>query len=50
MDEPAAIAERAGGVVTDLDGTPWTPDSDGIVATNGQAHDEVVEILAEFDS
>jgi myo-inositol-1(or 4)-monophosphatase len=46
----AHMIERAGGVVTDLDGTPWTPDSDGIVATNGQAHDEVVDILAEFDS
>lgn len=46
----AYMVERAGGVITDLNGTPWTPDSDGIVATNGQAHDEVVEILAEFDN
>lgn len=45
----AYMVERAGGTVTDLDGDPWTPDSDGIVATNGRAHGAVLDRLAGFD-
>jgi len=37
------LVERAGGTVTDIDWKPWTPDSEGFVASNGQAHDDVVE-------
>lgn len=40
------MIREAGGTVTDLDGNRWTPDSRGIVASNGEAHDELV---AAFD-
>lgn len=43
----AHMVRRAGGTVTDLSGDPWTPDGDGIVATNGEAHDRVLDLLAE---
>lgn len=39
------MVERAGGSVTDVDGTPWEPGCDGLVASNGTAHDEVVETV-----
>lgn len=55
---PEAILTEAGGRLTDLFGTPYrynTPDvfnHNGIVATNGAAHDEIIErlapLLAEF--
>lgn len=32
---------RAGGTVTDIDGDSWSPTSDGIVASNGNAHETV---------
>ncbi|WP_459191346.1 inositol monophosphatase family protein [Halosimplex sp. J119] len=38
------LVRRAGGTVTDLDGEPWTPDREGIVASNGEAHEEVCEV------
>jgi len=38
------LIRRAGGTVTDLDGEPWTPDSEGIVASNGEAHETVCEV------
>jgi myo-inositol-1(or 4)-monophosphatase len=40
------LVTEAGGKATDLDGGPWTPASDGLVATNGRLHEEVLEILA----
>ncbi len=49
---PEAILREAGGTLTDLFGTPYnynTPDvwnHNGIVATNGAAHDSVIERLA----
>jgi len=36
------MVRRAGGRVTDLDGAPWSHDSVGLVASNGEAHDELV--------
>ncbi|MCU4718223.1 inositol monophosphatase family protein [Halapricum hydrolyticum] len=45
----AHMVERAGGTVTDLAGDSWTPDSDGIVATNGGAHDAILDRLDGFD-
>ena len=36
------LVRRAGGTVTDLDGDRWRPDSEGLVASNGEAHDELV--------
>ncbi len=41
------LVSEAGGKTTDLDGSPWTHASDGLVATNGRLHAEVLEILAE---
>jgi myo-inositol-1(or 4)-monophosphatase len=40
------LVSEAGGKATDLDGSPWSPASDGLVATNGHLHEEVLEILA----
>lgn len=45
----AYMVELAGGTVTDLSGEPWSPDSNGIVASNGRAHDELLEVLAAYD-
>jgi myo-inositol-1(or 4)-monophosphatase len=39
------LVNEAGGSATDLSGEPWTRDSDGLLATNGHLHDEVLEIL-----
>lgn len=39
------IVEEAGGRVTDLDGNPWTPFSESIVASNGILHDQILEAL-----
>lgn len=41
----ALLVSEAGGRVTDLAGEPWRFDSDGMVATNGRIHDEVLELL-----
>jgi myo-inositol-1(or 4)-monophosphatase len=40
------LVERAGGTVTDVDGSPWEPGCEGIVASNGTRHDEVVDRVA----
>jgi len=36
------MVRQAGGTVTDLDGEPWTHDSDSVVASNGEAHETFV--------
>ncbi|WP_336002765.1 inositol monophosphatase family protein [Halorientalis halophila] len=38
------LIREAGGTVTDLAGERWRPDSQGLVASNGAAHDRLVEI------
>jgi myo-inositol-1(or 4)-monophosphatase len=38
-----SMVREAGGVVTDLDGDRWRHDSRGLVASNGEAHDELLE-------
>lgn len=38
------LIRQAGGTVTDLRGNPWTPDSVGLVASNGQAHEELLAV------
>jgi myo-inositol-1(or 4)-monophosphatase len=38
----ALIVEEAGGKVTDLQGNPWTPYSNGFIASNGKIHEKVV--------
>lgn len=42
----ALLVSEAGGKSTDLSGKPWTPESDGLLATNGSLHEEILEILA----
>ena len=48
-----SLIRAAGGTVTELDGSPWRHDSESLVASNGEIHDEVlaaaraVEELAE---
>lgn len=39
------MVRAAGGTVTDLDGNRWRHDSDGILASNGEAHEDVLEML-----
>ncbi|WP_049997313.1 inositol monophosphatase family protein [Halococcus sediminicola] len=41
----AHMIRRAGGRVTDLAGQPWRHDSDGLVASNGHAHEELLDTL-----
>jgi myo-inositol-1(or 4)-monophosphatase len=43
----AALVRRAGGTVTDLRGEPWTHDSVGLVASNGRAHDRLLEAVSD---
>lgn len=38
-----AMVRAAGGTVTDVHGNRWTPDATGLVASNGTAHDALVE-------
>ncbi len=44
------LVERAGGVVTDVEGEPWRHDSRGLVASNGEAHEVVLEAAREIDA
>ncbi|WP_336328665.1 inositol monophosphatase family protein [Halovenus sp. HT40] len=46
----AAMVEWAGGTVTDLDGEQWEPDSRGVVASNGTAHDVVLAAANEIEA
>lgn len=41
------LVRRAGGRATDLDGEPWTRDSDGLVVSNGHIHDELLSAVRE---
>lgn len=43
----AELVRRAGGTVTDLRGEPWTHDSTGLVASNGQAHERLLDAVNE---
>jgi fructose-1,6-bisphosphatase/inositol monophosphatase family enzyme len=44
------IVEEAGGKVTDIDGNDQRYDQEcnGLIASNGLIHDELVEIVKEF--
>jgi len=42
-----AMVRAAGGTVTDVDGERWTPDATGLIASNGNAHDELVSVVRE---
>ena len=41
------MVRQAGGTVTDLEGNRWEHDSDGIVASNGNAHETLLEAASE---
>ncbi|MFB6143207.1 MAG: inositol monophosphatase [Halorientalis sp.] len=43
----AHLVRRAGGTVTDLEGERWGHDSDHLVASNGEAHDAVLEVARD---
>lgn len=45
----SVLVERAGGTVTDVEGNPWRHDSRGLVASNGQAHERVLEAAQEIE-
>jgi len=42
-----SLIERAGGRVTDLEGDDWHHDSPALVASNGRAHEVVIEVARE---
>ena len=42
-----ALVRAAGGIVTDVTGAPWTPQSRSVVAAAPGAHDEIIEIIAD---
>jgi myo-inositol-1(or 4)-monophosphatase len=44
-----AMVRWAGGTVTDLEGNEWTPESTGLVASNGQNHQEVLDAARDID-
>jgi myo-inositol-1(or 4)-monophosphatase len=41
----AYLVERAGGTVTDRHGDQWRPGSEGLVATNGERHEAVLNVV-----
>jgi len=45
----AALVRWAGGTVTDLDGGEWHHDTPGLVASNGQAHEQLLDAVREID-
>jgi len=40
----AYLIRRAGGTVTDIHGDRWSPGDEGLVVSNGEAHDVVLEV------
>lgn len=41
------LIRRAGGTVTDIYGNEWDKDSDGLVVSNGQAHDVLLDVVRD---
>ncbi|TYL38819.1 inositol monophosphatase [Natronococcus pandeyae] len=44
------LVREAGGRVTDLEGDRWRHDSTGLVASNGEIHDELLEAARRIDA
>lgn len=42
------LVRQAGGVATDLQGDPWTMAASGLVVSNGQAHETLLEAVREI--
>ncbi|WP_435154685.1 inositol monophosphatase family protein [Haladaptatus sp. DFWS20] len=45
-----SMVRQAGGEVTDIHGEPWTTESRGLVASNGEAHEEVLAAAREAEA
>lgn len=41
------LVRRAGGTATDIYGDDWEVDSDGLVVSNGEAHDDVLDVVQD---
>ncbi len=39
------LVREAGGMVTRMDGSPWHPDADDVLATNGHVHEATIAML-----
>jgi myo-inositol-1(or 4)-monophosphatase len=46
----AALVRWAGGTVTDLDGGEWGHRTPGLVASNGQAHEQLLDAVREIEA
>ncbi|WP_135821509.1 inositol monophosphatase family protein [Halostella litorea] len=46
----AHLVRQAGGRVTDLEGNRWRHDSRGVVASNGEIHDELLAVARETEA
>jgi len=46
----ALLIQEAGGVVTDLDGSPYKIETRNMLCSNGLVHDQVLDILREADA
>ncbi|WP_142858793.1 inositol monophosphatase family protein [Salinigranum halophilum] len=44
------LIRLAGGTVTDVHGDPWRHDSHGLVASNGEIHDELLAAVGEVEA
>ncbi|PSP37503.1 inositol monophosphatase [Halobacteriales archaeon QH_7_65_31] len=44
------LVEQAGGTVTDVAGDPWRHDAQGLVASNGHAHEELLEAVQAVET
>jgi myo-inositol-1(or 4)-monophosphatase len=44
----ALIVEEAGGRVTGMDGSPFSPDAAHLVASNGGVHDQMLDVIRVF--
>jgi len=42
------MIRQAGGTVTNPAGEPWSPDDDGLVASNGRAHEDLLEAARDI--
>jgi len=43
----AYLVRRAGGRVTDIHGDPWSNGDEGLVVSNGEAHDEILDVVRD---
>eukprot|EP00957_Ditylum_brightwellii_P191368 14570594-Ditylum_brightwellii.AAC.1 len=46
----ALLIKEAGGLVTDLDGSPYVLETRNMLCSNGRVHDEILDILREADA